>query len=105
MREVDHLITRIRESKRARVWILIQRAILVLSVSKRERLSITNTLIHLAANFVVNGGLMNKLVIEIDVPNELDKNKVLAFTEIAVSQLRSDLDLSDGITITIKEGK
>lgn len=48
---------------------------------------------------------MNKLVIEIDIPNELNKDKVLAFTEIAVSQLRSDLDLSDGITITIKEGE
>ena len=45
---------------------------------------------------------MNKLVIELDLPDELNKDKVLAFTEIAVSQLRSDLDLSDGVTITIQ---
>ena len=48
---------------------------------------------------------MDKLVIELDVPNELDKDKVLAFAEIAVSQLRADLDLSDGVTITINRKK
>jgi hypothetical protein len=55
------------------------------------------------ANFAVASGLMDKLVIELDVPNELDKDKVLAFAEIAVSQLRADLDLSDGVTITINQ--
>lgn len=46
---------------------------------------------------------MDKLVIELDVPNELNRDRLLAFTEIAVSQLRADLDLSDAVKINIQQ--
>ena len=48
---------------------------------------------------------MKVLTIRLDIPDEMDTHALMEHAEMMVAGLRADLDLADGVTIEIEEGK